>query len=108
MCMQRIRIEEIKKHPWFLNSSSEETMDSSLEDINGEANGGGDDDDKNKAWQSVEQVLAIIQEAREATGPGGLLVDDMDEIDFDGEIDEEEEEDDDMESSGDFICAFVS
>ncbi|VFQ88231.1 unnamed protein product [Cuscuta campestris] len=103
---ERISIEEIKKHPWFLNSSSEETMDSSLEDSNGEANGD-DDDDKNRAWQSVEQVLAIIQEAREATGPGGLLVDDMDEIDFDGEIDEEED-DDDMESSGDFIRAFVS
>lgn len=103
---ERISMDEIKKHPWFLNSSSEETMDASLEDDNGEANGDGDD--KNKAWQSVEEVLAIIQEARKATGPDGLFVDDMDDIDFDGEIEEEEEDDDDMESGGDFICAFVS
>lgn len=102
---ERISIEEIKKHPWFLNSSSEETLDYSEQESSEE------DDNKEGNWQTVEEVLAIIQEARKEMGVNGLLVDggfdDVEEIDFDGEIDEEED-DEDLESCGDFICAFVS
>nr|GMC59779.1 serine/threonine-protein kinase SAPK2-like isoform X2 [Ipomoea batatas] len=96
----RISIEEIKKHPWFLKNLSEEFKEAEG-DSGGEANNG------NEAWQSVEEVVAIVQEARKGGGGaaegGGILGDgSMDDLD---DLDSEAEEDYDVETSGDFVCA---
>lgn len=61
-------------------------------------------DDRNEESQSIEEILAIIQEARKpAEGHkigghifGGSM--DLDDIDSDADID-------DVETSGDFVCA---
>lgn len=61
-------------------------------------------DDQSEESQSVEEILAIIQEARKlAEGPklgghfaGGSM--DLDDMDADSDID-------DIETSGDFVCA---
>lgn len=58
----------------------------------------------NYSTQSIDEALAIIQEAREASDDpktgrpmfGGSM--DLDEIDTDEDIDE-------VETSGDFVCA---
>ncbi|CAH9117298.1 unnamed protein product [Cuscuta epithymum] len=99
---ERISIEEIKKHPWFLNSLVEEIMDDAEEDKSGEPNHNINNGDE--GGQSVEEVLAIIKEARMATAMDGLLLtegemDEIEEMDFDADID------DDIETSGEFICA---
>lgn len=60
--------------------------------------------EENDTSQSVEEIVAIIQEARTpGDGPkvggqflGGSM--DLDEIDADGDLD-------DIETSGDFVCA---
>ncbi|XP_031107208.1 serine/threonine-protein kinase SAPK2-like [Ipomoea triloba] len=97
---KRISIEEIKKHPWFLKNLTEEFKEAEG-DSGGEANNG------NEAWQSVEEVVAIVQEARKGGGAGaeggGVLGDgSMDDLD---DLDSEAEEDYDVETSGDFVCA---
>jgi len=64
-------------------------------------------DDRNEESQSIEEILAIIQEARKpAEGHkigghffGGSM--DLDDIDSDADID-------DVETSGDFVCALWS
>nr|XP_034907298.1 serine/threonine-protein kinase SAPK2 isoform X2 [Populus alba] len=94
--IQRITIPEIKTHSWFLRSfpvELKEEKDGSLQ-IN----------DRNEESQSIEEILAIIQEARKpAEGHkngghffGGSM--DLDDIDSDADID-------DVETSGDFVCA---
>ncbi|KAL3584170.1 hypothetical protein D5086_015231 [Populus alba] len=93
---KRITIPEIKTHSWFLRSfpvELKEEKDGSLQ-IN----------DRNEESQSIEEILAIIQEARKpAEGHkngghffGGSM--DLDDIDSDADID-------DVETSGDFVCA---
>lgn len=93
--MQRITIREIKKHPWFLKNLAEES-------------GGGAEqnyEENEKACQSIEEVISIIEEARKpGEGPkfGGVLIgesmDLLDDLDADADID-------DIEASGDFVCA---
>ncbi|XP_019172247.1 PREDICTED: serine/threonine-protein kinase SAPK1-like [Ipomoea nil] len=101
---KRISIEEIKKHPWFLKNLPEEFKEAEAEGDSG----GGEANDGNEAWQSVEEVVAIVQEARKgggavADGGGGVLGDgSMDDLD---DLDTEGEEDYDIETSGDFVCA---
>ncbi|XP_044484498.1 serine/threonine-protein kinase SAPK2-like [Mangifera indica] len=92
---KRITIEEIKKHPWFLKNLPMEFMEEEGELKN---------DEENENSQSVEEILAIIQEARKAAEGGnkvgGLYTGgsmDLDDLD-DGDID-------DIETSGDFVCA---
>ncbi|KAF3617137.1 Serine/threonine-protein kinase SAPK2 [Capsicum annuum] len=100
---KRITIEEIKKHPWFLKDLPKEYMEgeeASLEMINGE----------NEPSQSIDEVLAIIEEARKpGEGPqacdllvkgSSISIDDLDEDDSD--IDDDT--DDEIETSGDFVC----
>ncbi|KAL0291634.1 UNVERIFIED_CONTAM: Serine/threonine-protein kinase SAPK2 [Sesamum calycinum] len=94
---KRITIPEIKKHPWFLKNLPVEFMEGE------EASLQAKNDDYPS--QSIEEALAIIQEARKPgddpkTG-GQLLEGSMDlddEIDTDADID-------DIETSGDFVCA---
>ncbi|KAI9116993.1 hypothetical protein K1719_011992 [Acacia pycnantha] len=106
---KRITIPEIKKHPWFLYNLPMEFMDegtSGMEELESD----GVNNEEEKASQSIEEILSIIQEARKAgEGPnknnsnelGGFVVDgsmDLDDIDADADID-------DIETSGDFVCA---
>jgi serine/threonine-protein kinase SRK2 len=93
--VQRITIPEIKNHPWFLRNLPIEMTDEyqmNLQLI-----------DMNVPSQSLEEIMAIIQEARKP-GDGlkltgqipGLGSMDLDDIDVD---------DIDVEDSGDFVCA---
>lgn len=94
--MQRITIPEIKNHPWFMRNLPIELMEG----------GSWQSNDVNNPSQSDEEVLSIIQEAREslhvANGSGGLLAGSsisMDLDDLDADIDLE-----DIVTSGDFVC----
>ncbi|KAH7861820.1 hypothetical protein Vadar_031318 [Vaccinium darrowii] len=92
---KRITIPEIKKHPWFLKNLPVEFMEGE------EASLQRNDADQKQSHQSMEEVLAIIQEARivtEAAKGGGHFVGgsmDLDDADID---------DDDIDTSGDFVC----
>ncbi|XP_048233307.1 serine/threonine-protein kinase SAPK1 isoform X3 [Ricinus communis] len=92
---KRITIPEIKKHPWFLKDLPIEFME--------EGDGGLQNADNGEESQSIEEILAIIQEARKPADGlklGGHLIGgsmDLDDID-DADID-------DIETSGDFVCA---
>lgn len=98
--MQRITIPEIKNHPWFLKNLPIEMTDDYQQSMQLA--------DMNSSEQSLEEVMAIIQEARK---PGeamklagqvsclGSMDMDLDDIDLD-DID-----DIDIENSGDFVCA---
>ncbi|RRT58738.1 hypothetical protein B296_00026805 [Ensete ventricosum] len=92
----RITIPEIKKHPWFMKNLPIELAD--------EHQKGMQNVDMNNRSQSIEEIFAIIQEARMPAvvspvlgglfvGGGSLELDDMDE------------DMDDFETSGDFVCA---
>ncbi|KAK8481587.1 hypothetical protein V6N13_009274 [Hibiscus sabdariffa] len=92
---KRITIPEIKQHPWFLKNLPMEFMEGEDGKLKIEQ--------ENDQSQSIEQVLSIIDEARE---PGeGLKVGtqflggsmDLDDID-DADID-------DVDTSDDFVCA---
>uniref|UniRef100_K4AAY4 non-specific serine/threonine protein kinase n=4 Tax=Setaria TaxID=4554 RepID=K4AAY4_SETIT len=97
---QRITIPEIKNHPWFLKNLPIEMTDDYQQSMQLA--------DMNSSEQSLEEVMAIIQEARK---PGeamklagqvsclGSMDMDLDDIDLD-DID-----DIDIENSGDFVCA---
>jgi serine/threonine-protein kinase SRK2 len=93
--VQRITIPEIKNHPWFLKNLPIEMTDeyqTNMQMI-----------DLNSPSQSVEEIMAIIQEARKP-GDGlkltgqipGLGSMDLDDVDVD---------DIDVDDSGDFVCA---
>ncbi|CAL9170399.1 unnamed protein product [Musa hybrid cultivar] len=92
---ERITIPEIKKHPWFMKNLPIELAD--------EHQKGMQNVDMNNRLQSIEEIMAIIQEARKPAavspilglfvGGGSLELDDMDE------------DMDDIETSGDFVCA---
>uniref|UniRef100_A0A0D9X1M1 non-specific serine/threonine protein kinase n=1 Tax=Leersia perrieri TaxID=77586 RepID=A0A0D9X1M1_9ORYZ len=92
---QRITIPEIKNHPWFLKNlpiemTDEYQMSVQMNDINTPS-------------QSLEDIMAIIQEARkpgdgskfsgQIPGLGSMELDDIDTEDID------------VEDSGDFVCA---
>lgn len=94
---QRITIPEIKTHPWFLRNLPVEMTDGYQSSMQS---------DTSSPLQSVEEITAILQEARKPPeGPslgsrhlvGGST--DLDDMDADME------ELDDIESSGDFVCA---
>ncbi|XP_057501486.1 serine/threonine-protein kinase SAPK1-like isoform X3 [Actinidia eriantha] len=93
---KRITMPEIEKHPWFLKKLP-------IELVKGEE-GSFDTNNENNASQSMEQVLAMIQEARKAEalpkGRGNYVGGSTDIDDLDDDIDI-----DDIETSGDFVCA---
>ena len=96
--MQRITIPEIKNHPWFLKNLPIEMTDEYQQNMQLPG--------MNTPEQSLEEVTAIIQEARkpgEATKVSGQVPSlgsmDLDDVDLDY-ID-----DIDIENSGDFVCA---
>ncbi|KAK4551598.1 hypothetical protein RGQ29_008828 [Quercus rubra] len=91
---KRITIPEIKIHPWFLKNLPVELSEG----------GSWQSNDVNNPSQSVEEVLAIIQEAGKPLDlpkAGGLLLggSSMDLDDLDADADTE-----DIEMSGDFVC----
>uniref|UniRef100_A0A0D9Z8C5 non-specific serine/threonine protein kinase n=1 Tax=Oryza glumipatula TaxID=40148 RepID=A0A0D9Z8C5_9ORYZ len=95
---QRITIPEIKNHPWFLKNLPIEMTDEYQRSMQLA--------DMNTPSQSLEEVMAIIQEARKPGDAmklagagqvaclGSMDLDDIDDID-----------DIDIENSGDFVCA---
>ncbi|XP_057495516.1 serine/threonine-protein kinase SAPK1-like isoform X1 [Actinidia eriantha] len=92
---KRITIAEIIKHPWFLKASS-------VEFIEGEETSLQKSSAENPS-QSMDEVLAIIQEARKSAevpkGERGCFIGgstDLDDTDADIS---------DIETSGDFVCA---
>ncbi|KAJ6305516.1 hypothetical protein OIU78_020954 [Salix suchowensis] len=86
---KRITIPEIKRHPWFLKNLPVE--------FNEEEGGSLQIDDSKEESQRIEEILAMIQEARKPAG-GHKIGGSMDLHDTDADID-------DMETSGDFVCA---
>ncbi|KAH1214120.1 Serine/threonine-protein kinase SAPK2 [Glycine max] len=90
---KRIKIPEIKNHPWFLRNLPIEQMEGGSWQMN----------DVNNPSQSVEEVLSIIQEARKSLNVpkvGGLLIGgsmDLDDLDADEDLE-------DLQTSGEFVC----
>lgn len=98
--VQRITIPEIKKHPWFLKNLPKEFIEEDEASV--QMRNIADE----YSCQSIEEALAIIQEAREpgdGAKTGGPFMDgsmDLDDLDTDdADIDE------DIETSDDFVCA---
>ncbi|CAI0422179.1 unnamed protein product [Linum tenue] len=94
---KRITIPEIKKHLWFQkNLTAEFNLGSEAEGKVG-ANGG----------QTMEEVAAIIQEARKGGDGlklGGNLIGCGGSMELD-DLDADMDDIDDVETSGDFVCA---
>ncbi|KAI8536310.1 hypothetical protein RHMOL_Rhmol10G0247600 [Rhododendron molle] len=97
---KRITIPEIKKHPWFLKNLPVEFSEQE------EASTQRNDEDQKPSHQSMEEVLAIIQEARKVTeaaarGGGHFVAGsmDLDDADLDADIDDGE-----IDTSGEFVC----
>ncbi|KAI3873905.1 hypothetical protein MKW98_001554 [Papaver atlanticum] len=97
---KRITMSEMKNHPWFLKNLPIEFTEE------GEYR---NNDDIGNSSQSIEDILAIIQEARKS-GDGsepkfssGLLIGGS--MDLDDEMDADVDLDEDLESSGEFVCA---
>ncbi|CAM8888096.1 unnamed protein product [Rhodiola kirilowii] len=95
---KRITIPEIQKHPWFLKNLAEELTQGK----EGEQAG-----DKNHQSQSIEDILAIVHEARKEgegvrRGGGEFVVGGSMDLD---ELDTDEDLDDDIDTSDDFVCA---
>ncbi|XP_055810214.1 serine/threonine-protein kinase SAPK2-like isoform X2 [Solanum dulcamara] len=88
---KRITIPEIKKHPWFLKNLPVEFMEEGRNECI----------DVNNPRQSIEEVLAVIQEARIAlqvlANSSEGIMEELDELD-DADIE-------DIETSGDFVCS---
>ncbi|WVZ66734.1 hypothetical protein U9M48_015918 [Paspalum notatum var. saurae] len=92
---QRITIPEIKNHPWFLKNLPIEMTDEYQMSVQMT--------DVNVPSQSLDEIMAIIQEARkpgdglklsgQLPGLGSMELDDIDVDDID------------VEDSGDFVCA---
>ncbi|XP_074353066.1 serine/threonine-protein kinase SAPK1-like [Apium graveolens] len=91
--LQRITISEIKRHPWFLKNLPMELMEGGSYQCN----------DVNFPSQSIEDVLAILQEARtvpsEATKGGKFSLGGSMDFDYMDDADVE-----DIETSGDYVC----
>ncbi|KAJ8544022.1 hypothetical protein K7X08_025640 [Anisodus acutangulus] len=97
---KRITIEEIKKHPWFMKNLPIEFMEG--EEASLQMNG------ENEPSQSIDEVLAIIQEARkpgEGLKAGDLFVKGSSSMDLDDDLDIDADIDDEIETSGDFVYA---
>ncbi|XP_009632001.1 serine/threonine-protein kinase SAPK1-like isoform X1 [Nicotiana tomentosiformis] len=89
---KRITIPEIKKHPWFLKNLPVEFMEEGRHECV----------DINNPNQSMEEVLAVIEEARidlqvpkivANSCEGSMELDELDDADIE-----------DIETSGDFVC----
>ncbi|KAK6775114.1 hypothetical protein RDI58_026115 [Solanum bulbocastanum] len=99
---KRITIEEIKKHSWFLKDLPIEYMEG--EDASLQMK------EENEPTQSIDEVLAIIQEAKKpGERPKGcdLLVKGISssiDLDDDDDSDIDDDTDDEIETSGEFIC----
>ncbi|KAJ9567758.1 hypothetical protein OSB04_003724 [Centaurea solstitialis] len=92
---KRITIPEIQMHPWFLKNLPSDLM----------VGGSPHDMNSNDTYQSVDEILSIIQEAR--THPGmaidrsaQLIGDSMDFDDLDDDSDIE-----DIDMSDDYVCS---
>lgn len=94
---KRITMSEIKTHPWFLKNLPEELTDGYDSSLQFETS---------SQLQSVEEITALIQEARKpAEGAklgGSRLVGGSVDLD---DIDADMEDLDDVETSGEFVCA---
>ncbi|XP_039126230.1 serine/threonine-protein kinase SAPK2 [Dioscorea cayenensis subsp. rotundata] len=95
---QRITIQDIKNHPWFVKNLPIELTDEYQANVRSI--------DANTPSQSMEEIMSILQEARK---PGdvqrsdiGGLVDGSTELD---DMDDDLELDEDVDTSGDFVCA---
>ncbi|KAI3672470.1 hypothetical protein L6452_38558 [Arctium lappa] len=91
---KRITIPEIQMHPWFLKNLPTDLL----------AGGSSHDTNSNDTYQSVDEILSIIQEAR--THPG-MLNDGSaqllgDSMDFD-DLDDSDIED--IDTSDDYVCS---
>lgn len=93
VCVQRINIQEIKNHEWFLKN-----LPADLVDL---ADRSYDFEDPNHPPQSIEEIMRIIGEAREpgAGAPGNYFGDPLDDMDVENDVDP------DIDSSGEFVCA---
>ncbi|KAG6403373.1 hypothetical protein SASPL_135591 [Salvia splendens] len=99
---KRITISEMKKHPWFVKNLAIEFMEGEAASV--QRNIGEDEDDY--ASQTMDETLAILQEARTISARPTKIFDDpfvggsldLDEIDTDEDVD-------DIDTSGDFVCA---
>jgi serine/threonine-protein kinase SRK2 len=93
--VQRISIQEIKNHEWFLKN-----LPADLVDL---ADRSYDFEDPNHPPQSIEEIMRIISEARVAgAGTGNYFGDDpIDDMDMNDDVDV----DPDVDSSGEFVCA---
>lgn len=96
---KRITMVEIESHPWFVKNKQIE--------FKGKEENNLKIDDSEKPSQSMEEALAIIQEARKtadvAKGQGNFVGSgsmDLDDLDTEFDID-----DNDIETSDDFVCA---
>ncbi|CAI9116254.1 OLC1v1017351C2 [Oldenlandia corymbosa var. corymbosa] len=89
---KRISISEIRKHPWYLKNLPVELIEGGSLQTN----------DVNDPSQSMDEALAIIQEAKkidvEKTGLLSVASMDLDDLD-DADLEE------DLGASGDFVCA---
>ncbi|KAK4356267.1 hypothetical protein RND71_025238 [Anisodus tanguticus] len=97
---KRITIEEIKKHPWFMKNLPIEFMEG--EEASLQMNG------ENEPSQSIDEVLAIIQEARkpgEGLKAGDLFVKGSSSMDLNDDLDIDADIDHEIETSGDFVYA---
>lgn len=77
---KRITIPEIKNHPWFLKNLPVELTEG----------GSWQSNDINQTSQSVQEILSVVQEARQPLHPptmGGLLSGSMDFDDMDADVD---------------------
>ncbi|CAI0422177.1 unnamed protein product [Linum tenue] len=96
---KRITIPEIKKHLWFQKNLTAEF------NLGSEAEGG---DGGGRGWQqTMEEVAAIIQEARKGGDGlklGGNLIGCGGSMELD-DLDADMDDIDDVETSGDFVCA---
>ncbi|KAI3952400.1 hypothetical protein MKX01_005267 [Papaver californicum] len=96
---KRITMSEMKNHPWFLKNLPIEFTET------GEYR----NNDVGNSSQSIEDILAIIQEARKSADGsepkvgGGLLIGGS--MDLDDEMDADVDLEEDLESSGEFVCA---
>jgi serine/threonine-protein kinase SRK2 len=93
--VQRITIPEIKNHPWFLkNLPIEMTEEYQMTVLTA---------DMNSPSQSLENIMAIIQEAR-TPGDGMKLTGQLPGLGS-MELDDIDVDDIDVDDSGDFVCA---
>lgn len=95
--LQRINIQEIKNHEWFLKN-----LPADLVDL---ADRSYDFEDPNHPPQSIEEIMRIISEARVlGTGAtGDYFGDSVDDMDLENDVDPDA--DPDVGSSGEFVCA---